>query len=807
MITIRHLKIRTLLLVSFGFFSLVILLIGLYVAYRTLESKQQLDTFTQANQILVQSRLLDYSLAQEKTLGVMILSKKVVSLQELDHFDQVIQNNNAIFVNTQKNLRTYIAHTEYTDDLFARLYAVSRQLERRREKLKEDAHAGRLGNLEGWIDTFARFSVVLNNLRNELLVPRTVEQFVMEQHYLAAQEARKLYDLTSQESVILANAITLQKKIDEETTNKLVQIRSEAETSRTNLKNFLNKVMGSSKVLSKKDVVDIKTAVQMVQTGFDHLEESRRKIYATQLLDGAYPLSTEEWMELNRKVLVNIQQVESLVGAPALHALEGEQSRAQRNLFITVLCAVAFLFVMYILFKLLRERVLLPVSLITERMSAIAAGEFGVVLPHGDYRDEMGAMIQSLVVFKENAIKVHEKANLLRLAEEVAHLGNWKLDLIHDRVIWSDQVYVIHGLDSASFEVSLDSAIACYHPDDQRLIREYVEYAIANKSGFRFEARIIRPDGEVRNVEARSTCELSAYGDVTGLIGTFQDITERKIQEKELDLYRQKLENLVEERTRELYLAKEQAERASAAKSEFLSNMSHELRTPMHAILSYANMGIKGKDQDNPEKRLKYFMHIQTSGKRLMGLLNDLLDLSKLEAGKMNFNFERTDLSLVVNNAKTELLSLLNDKHLDLVLEQESLHSFVWCDGLRMMQVLVNVLSNAIKFSPEHTKITVLMRDVAYDNGNPAHADMLQCRISDQGVGIPEEELGAVFDKFIQSSKTKTGSGGTGLGLSICREIIQAHGGKIWAENNPEGGAAFIIELPRYASALPKDES
>lgn len=388
-----------------------------------------------------------------------------------------------------------------------------------------------------------------------------------------------------------------------------------------------------------------------------------------------------------------------------------------------------------------------------------------------------------------------ERSRLLMLAETVAQLGNWKYDLVKKHLVWSEQVYAIYGVDSSLKDVTIERMVAFYVPTDQDLVRDYIAFAMENGSGFRYEASIVRPNGDVRVVDARATCELNANGDVVALIGTFQDITDRKVQERELDQYRQRLERLVEIRTQELQEAKELAEQASAFKSEFLSNMSHELRTPMHAILSYAAMGLKGKDNDDVARRLKYFTNIQAAGKRLMALLNDLLDLSKLEAGKMNFHFAKESLLGVVENSRAELQSLLQDKQLKCVIENKLENDVVWCDAGRITQVVINVLSNAIKFSPMQSIITLVLEDVVV-NVDDVIAAGVRCSIRDQGIGIPPDELGAVFDKFIQSSKTKTGSGGTGLGLSICREIILAHRGTIWAENNAEGGAVFVFEMP-----------
>jgi len=224
-----------------------------------------------------------------------------------------------------------------------------------------------------------------------------------------------------------------------------------------------------------------------------------------------------------------------------------------------------------------------------------------------------------------------------------------------------------------------------------------------------------------------------------------------------------------------LLIAKGEAEAANQAKSEFLANMSHELRTPLHSILSFASFGIKKYTKAKPEKLLDYFDIIKRSGKMLQELLDDLLNLAKLESGKTTFVFKPTDLVMLVKSVMNELEPLLSERNLSIRHEVHKFDGEVTLDADKIKQVLRNLLDNAIKFSPKG-RIRVSVRD--------------------QGPGIPQDELEVVFDKFVQSSKTKTGAGGTGLGLAICHEIIDAHRGRIWAENRPEGGAVFSFEIP-----------
>jgi signal transduction histidine kinase len=290
-----------------------------------------------------------------------------------------------------------------------------------------------------------------------------------------------------------------------------------------------------------------------------------------------------------------------------------------------------------------------------------------------------------------------------------------------------------------------------------------------------------------------------------------QEIIQPSIEE--LTARNRELERRIAEKTEELQIAKEEAEAANEAKSIFLSTVSHELRTPLTSIIGFTKLNkksldakvIPGLNEDN-RKAIKSANRIsenlevvKSEGERLLNIINDLLDLAKIESGKVEWKIQPADPNQLIERASLAVASLFEEKPtIELVKKKLPDAPTIAVDRDRMLQVLINLLSNAIKFT-EEGQITLSVEYLPFPiiSGASKHKKHLVFRVEDTGPGIPASHIDKIFDRFQQVGDHHTDKPqGTGLGLAICKEIVEHHKGKIWVESEVGKGSIFAFIVP-----------
>ena len=372
---------------------------------------------------------------------------------------------------------------------------------------------------------------------------------------------------------------------------------------------------------------------------------------------------------------------------------------------------------------------------------------------------------------KQHSDLLRQKKQLCE-AESIGHMGHWRWVVGQEDIAWSDELYQIFGQTTKGFSPAIQSMSEMVHEEDVERLIQMFQRAVIEKKNYDMEFRITRPNGETRYILCEGRCEKDSDGDVSALYGIMQDMTQRI-------LYEQELRN-----------AKDASEHAYAAKSRFLANMSHELRTPLNAIIGFSEM-MSGQVYGplGHEKYNEYAKHIHESGALLLDIIGDILDMSKIEAGKYELSPEEINLEDVVTRAVTMLASRAEQSGVTLQTQHKEIDGLsLFADRRALVQILLNLLSNAIKFTSSGGRVSLECEK------KQRHCVL---KVIDTGVGIPPNKLAAVLRPFEQVSSTYTRNHeGSGLGLSITRELVELHGGSVSIASKVGAGTTVTLRLP-----------
>lgn len=416
------------------------------------------------------------------------------------------------------------------------------------------------------------------------------------------------------------------------------------------------------------------------------------------------------------------------------------------------------------------------------------------------HRDHLEDLIQKRTVELENANEILEEA------QTVAHIGNWFLDFKKNHLQWSKEVYNIFGLETDSFDGTLEAFLNLVHPDDVKFVEDSFGSSVEDKTFYSIDHRIVRPDGEFRIVHEQCITHYDKDGSPLNSVGIVQDITEIKQVEREIELHRSHLEDLVNTRTGQLdkvnqqlkdeiekekqveLLLKDSLEKErelNELKSRFISTTSHEFRTPLTSILSSMQLVQRYRKKWSDEKIEDQFDRVKTSIFNLTKLLDDILTISRADSGRIIFNPKILDLYRFSLEVIEEVKHKANGKH-KFIFNFLSARKEFLLDPRLIHFVIINLLSNAFKYSPDGGEVTLIVSSTK---------KVIQITVSDEGIGIPTKDREHLFKPFYRAKNTGEIEG-TGLGLSIVQRAVELHKGVIKCYSKLGAGTRFVVKIP-----------
>ncbi|WP_309676584.1 histidine kinase dimerization/phospho-acceptor domain-containing protein, partial [Pseudomonas sp.] len=377
-----------------------------------------------------------------------------------------------------------------------------------------------------------------------------------------------------------------------------------------------------------------------------------------------------------------------------------------------------------------------PVTLVVTSMRDVdgkLSGYLGIAVDITERKaaeKELAASLETTQKQRSELMAVHDQ---LVMAAEVAELGVWSWTLADNTLQWNDRMFEFYGqpLTLRNNGLGYEHWYSRVHPDDAVAAAEKLSAAVEGSDVYDTIFRVVRPDGQIRFIQAGAQVERSPSGAALRVTGINRDITSQRELESHL-----------------LY-AKEQADTASAAKSSFLANMSHEIRTPMNAVLGMLQL-VQNTDLNG--RQLDYVTKAQTAAKSLLGLLNDILDYSKIEAGKLQLDVHPFELEPLMRDLAVVLAGNQGQKEVEVMFDLDSnLPNDLIGDSLRLQQVLINLAGNALKFTMEGQIVVSVEQLMRTENSLK-----LRIAVSDTGIGISPEQLQRIFEGFTQAEASTT---------------------------------------------------
>ncbi|ALO46893.1 response regulator [Pseudohongiella spirulinae] len=387
-------------------------------------------------------------------------------------------------------------------------------------------------------------------------------------------------------------------------------------------------------------------------------------------------------------------------------------------------------------------------------------------------------LISSALKRCEAELRAESHKEMLRIGQVFANIGTWDWNIKTNQLYWTERIAPLFGYEEGEVETSYDNFMAAVHPEDRQAVGDAINASLNDKQPYEIEHRVVWPDGTVRWLLERGSVVYDADGVPDQMIGVVQDIDDRK--RAEMDLQAARLE----------------ADRANLAKSEFLSSMSHELRTPMNVILGFAQL--LRYDEDLSEEAKDSVSEILKSGNHLLELINEVLDLAKIESGRLTISQEPIEINQLLNDCVRQISPLADERNIGIRVVTESSLAVV-ADHTRLRQILLNLLSNAVKYNRESGRISV---DICrLEKGR------IKLSITDTGTGIEDDQISHIFEPFNRLGKESSAVEGTGIGLAISKQLIEMMGGEIHVSSTKGEGSCFWIVLDAADSISSTDLS